>query len=175
MINYQSLQTGTFRMNCLDCLDRTNSVQSFIALEVSLSEDLLQMSIMHTLSVAQERRENGHKPHRYESFLISLCYRMMLAVIIKLRRKGKIHSRRVIFIYFFFLLHTQILLTQLEILGLNSRSIVERFVESYKAMWTLNGHNLSKVFTGSRALEGKHKVKKSSKAVYSEVTVEKGN
>uniref|UniRef100_A0A8C3PUZ7 Synaptojanin-2 n=1 Tax=Chrysolophus pictus TaxID=9089 RepID=A0A8C3PUZ7_CHRPC len=80
------LQTGTFRMNCLDCLDRTNSVQSFIALEI--------------------------------------------------------------------------LLTQLEILGLNSRSIVERFVESYKAMWTLNGHNLSKVFTGSRALEGKHKVGK---------------
>ncbi|XP_042669126.1 synaptojanin-2 isoform X1 [Centrocercus urophasianus] len=80
------LQTGTFRMNCLDCLDRTNSVQSFVALEI--------------------------------------------------------------------------LLTQLEILGLNSRSIVERFVESYKAMWTLNGHNLSKVFTGSRAPEGKHKVGK---------------
>ncbi|XP_021247264.1 synaptojanin-2 isoform X1 [Numida meleagris] len=80
------LQTGTFRMNCLDCLDRTNSVQSFIALEI--------------------------------------------------------------------------LLAQLEILGLNSKSIVERFVESYKAMWTLNGHNLSKVFTGSRALEGKHKVGK---------------
>ncbi|OXB66556.1 hypothetical protein ASZ78_010835 [Callipepla squamata] len=53
-----------------------------------------------------------------------------------------------------------ILLAQLEILGLNSKSIVERFVESYKAMWTLNGHNLSKVFTGSRALEGKHKVGK---------------
>nr|XP_038033379.1 synaptojanin-2 isoform X4 [Anas platyrhynchos] len=80
------LQTGTFRMNCLDCLDRTNSVQSFVALEV--------------------------------------------------------------------------LLTQLESLGLNSKSIVERFVESYKAMWTLNGHNLSRVFTGSRALEGKHKVGK---------------
>ncbi|XP_074982935.1 synaptojanin-2 isoform X4 [Caretta caretta] len=80
------LQTGTLRMNCLDCLDRTNSVQSFIALEV---------------------------------------------------------------------LHTQ-----LESLGLNSKSIVDRFVESYKAMWTLNGHNLSKVFTGSRALEGKAKVGK---------------
>ncbi|OXB83725.1 UNVERIFIED_CONTAM: hypothetical protein H355_013080 [Colinus virginianus] len=53
-----------------------------------------------------------------------------------------------------------ILLAQLEILGLNSKSIVERFVESYKAMWTLNGHSLSKVFTGSRALEGKHKVGK---------------
>ncbi|XP_067398580.1 synaptojanin-2 isoform X1 [Emydura macquarii macquarii] len=80
------LQTGTLRMNCLDCLDRTNSVQSFIALEV---------------------------------------------------------------------LHTQ-----LESLALNSKSIVDRFVESYKAMWTLNGHNLSRVFTGSRALEGKAKVGK---------------
>ncbi|NXE80217.1 SYNJ2 protein, partial [Cochlearius cochlearius] len=80
------LQTGTFRMNCLDCLDRTNSVQAFIALEI--------------------------------------------------------------------------LLAQLESLGLNSKSIIERFVESYKAMWTLNGHNLSRVFTGSRALEGKHKVGK---------------
>ncbi|KFQ93604.1 Synaptojanin-2, partial [Nipponia nippon] len=80
------LQTGTFRMNCLDCLDRTNSVQSFIALEI--------------------------------------------------------------------------LLAQLESLGLNSKSVIERFVESYKAMWTLNGHNLSRVFTGSRALEGKHKVGK---------------
>nr|XP_008510226.1 PREDICTED: synaptojanin-2-like isoform X2 [Equus przewalskii] len=27
-------QRGTLRMNCLDCLDRTNTVQSFIALEV---------------------------------------------------------------------------------------------------------------------------------------------
>ncbi|NWR70113.1 SYNJ2 protein, partial [Centropus unirufus] len=80
------LQTGTFRMNCLDCLVRTNSVQSFIALEI--------------------------------------------------------------------------LLAQLESLGLNSKSIIERFVESYKVMWTLNGHNLSRVFTGSRALEGKHKVGK---------------
>ncbi|XP_063185465.1 synaptojanin-2 isoform X2 [Chroicocephalus ridibundus] len=80
------LQTGTFRINCLDCLDHTNSVQSFIALEI--------------------------------------------------------------------------LLAQLESLGLNSKSIIERFVESYKVMWTLNGHNLSRVFTGSRALEGKHKVGK---------------
>ncbi|XP_054675113.1 synaptojanin-2 isoform X2 [Grus americana] len=53
-----------------------------------------------------------------------------------------------------------ILLAQLESLGLNSKSIIERFVESYKVMWTLNGHNLSRVFTGSRALEGKHKVGK---------------
>ncbi|XP_061234215.1 synaptojanin-2 isoform X1 [Neopsephotus bourkii] len=80
------LQTGTFRMNCLDCLDRTNSVQSFIALEI--------------------------------------------------------------------------LLAQLESLGLKSKSVIERFVESYKVMWTLNGHNLSRVSTGSRALEGKNKVGK---------------
>ncbi|NXP21467.1 SYNJ2 protein, partial [Scytalopus superciliaris] len=80
------LQTGTFRMNCLDCVDRTNSVQSFVALEI--------------------------------------------------------------------------LLAQLESLGLNSKSIIERFVESYKEMWTLNGHNLSRVFSGNRAIEGKNKVGK---------------
>ncbi|OWK01989.1 hypothetical protein Celaphus_00019135 [Cervus elaphus hippelaphus] len=79
-------QKGTLRMNCLDCLDRTNAVQSFIALEV---------------------------------------------------------------------LHLQ-----LESLGLNSRPIADRFVESFKAMWSLNGHSLSKMFTGSRALEGKAKVGK---------------
>ncbi|XP_036622994.1 synaptojanin-2 isoform X2 [Trichosurus vulpecula] len=79
-------QKGTLRMNCLDCLDRTNTVQCFIALEV---------------------------------------------------------------------LHLQ-----LESLGLNSKPVTERFVESYKVMWSLNGHNLSKVFTGSRALEGKAKVGK---------------
>lgn len=42
-------------------------------------------------------------------------------------------------------------------------------MESYKVMWTLNGHNLSRVFTGSRALEGKHKVKKNGTTVYSQV------
>ncbi|XP_077005469.1 synaptojanin-2 isoform X2 [Tamandua tetradactyla] len=76
-------QKGTLRMNCLDCLDRTNTVQGFIALEV---------------------------------------------------------------------LHLQ-----LESLGFNSKPIIDRFVESFKAMWSLNGHSLSKVFTGSRALEGKAK------------------
>nr|XP_008005885.2 synaptojanin-2 isoform X2 [Chlorocebus sabaeus] len=79
-------QKGTLRMNCLDCLDRTNTVQSFIALEV---------------------------------------------------------------------LHLQ-----LKALGLSSKPIVDRFVESFKAMWSLNGHSLSKVFTGSRSLEGKAKVGK---------------
>lgn len=33
-----SLQTGTIRTNCLDCLDRTNSVQTFLGLEVSGSD-----------------------------------------------------------------------------------------------------------------------------------------
>ncbi|NXB88953.1 SYNJ2 protein, partial [Vidua chalybeata] len=80
------LQTGTFRMNCLDCLDRSNSVQSFVAQEI--------------------------------------------------------------------------LFAQLESLNLNSKPIIERFVESYKEMWTLNGQNLSRVFSGSRALEGKNKVGK---------------
>ncbi|XP_053448742.1 synaptojanin-2 isoform X1 [Nycticebus coucang] len=79
-------QKGTLRMNCLDCLDRTNTVQCFIALEV------LQL--------------------------------------------------------------------QLKSLGLSSKPIVDRFAESFKAMWSLNGHSLSKVFTGSRALEGKAKVGK---------------
>nr|KAF6463287.1 synaptojanin 2 [Molossus molossus] len=79
-------QKGAFRMNCLDCLDRTNTVQSFVALEV---------------------------------------------------------------------LHLQ-----LRSLGLNSKPIADRFVESFKAMWSLNGHSLSKMFTGSRALEGKAKVGK---------------
>ncbi|KAJ7409635.1 Synaptojanin-2 [Willisornis vidua] len=53
-----------------------------------------------------------------------------------------------------------ILLAQLESLDLNSKSITERFVESYKEMWTFNGQNLSRVFSGSRALEGKNKVGK---------------
>ncbi|XP_032912677.1 synaptojanin-2 isoform X1 [Catharus ustulatus] len=80
------LQTGTFRMNCLDCLDRSNSVQSFVAQEI--------------------------------------------------------------------------LFAQLESLDLNSKPIIERFVESYKEMWTLNGQNLSRVFSGNRAVEGKNKVGK---------------
>nr|KAF6508400.1 synaptojanin 2 [Rousettus aegyptiacus] len=66
-------QKGTLRMNCLDCLDRTNTVQSFLALEV---------------------------------------------------------------------LHLQ-----LESLGLSSKPVADRCVESFKAMWSLNGHSLSKMFT----------------------------
>ncbi|XP_069810699.1 synaptojanin-2 [Dendropsophus ebraccatus] len=81
------LQNGTFRINCLDCLHRTNGVQAYIALEV--------------------------------------------------------------------------LRTQLESLGLvDMKSVVERFDESYKSMWSVNGHNLSMIYTGSRALEGKANVGK---------------
>ncbi|KAM9316149.1 synaptojanin-2 [Gastrophryne carolinensis] len=81
------IQNGSFRMNCLDCLHRTNSVQAYIALEV--------------------------------------------------------------------------LRTQLESLGLvDMKSVVDRFEESYKSMWSVNGNNLSLIFTGSKALEGKAKVGK---------------
>ena len=31
----KSYQSGTFRVNCIDCLDRTNRVQTFIGLEVT--------------------------------------------------------------------------------------------------------------------------------------------
>ncbi|XP_029452532.1 synaptojanin-2 isoform X2 [Rhinatrema bivittatum] len=80
-------QKGTFRTNCLDCLNRTNSVQSYIALEV--------------------------------------------------------------------------LRAQLESMGVvDKKSVLQRFEEAYRAMWSLNAHNLSRVFTGSRALEGKAKVGK---------------
>lgn len=33
--NVYSFQTGTIRTNCLDCLDRTNCVQTFLGLEVN--------------------------------------------------------------------------------------------------------------------------------------------
>ncbi|XP_060687579.1 synaptojanin-2-like isoform X1 [Hemiscyllium ocellatum] len=86
------LQSGVLRTNCLDCLDRTNSVQSYVALEV--------------------------------------------------------------------------LYSQLESLGMAvKKTVVERFVEFYKTMWSLNGHNLSKIFTGSRAKEGKTKVKDGARSV----------
>lgn len=72
VFGYQSLQTGTFRINCLDCLDRTNSVQSFIALEVSLSGDLLWKHVLRTWSVPWQRQERGHEPHLYKSVLPAL-------------------------------------------------------------------------------------------------------
>lgn len=73
-------------------------------------------------------------------------------------------------VFFFLCLHLiQILFAQLESLDLNSKPIIERFVESYKEMWTLNGQNLSRVFSGNRAVEGKNKVKKNGKTLYLQV------
>ncbi|KAL3280582.1 hypothetical protein HHI36_003815 [Cryptolaemus montrouzieri] len=40
-----SLQTGTVRTNCLDCLDRTNCVQTFLGLEI-LSRQLQSMQLI---------------------------------------------------------------------------------------------------------------------------------
>lgn len=37
-------QTGTIRTNCLDCLDRTNCVQTFLGLEV-LGEQVRQLGL----------------------------------------------------------------------------------------------------------------------------------
>lgn len=42
--NILTQQTGTFRVNCVDCLDRTNSVQSFIGLEI-LEKQLQSLSL----------------------------------------------------------------------------------------------------------------------------------
>jgi len=36
VVLYCRQQTGTIRTNCLDCLDRTNAVQTMIGLEVNL-------------------------------------------------------------------------------------------------------------------------------------------
>ncbi|KAH9509478.1 Phosphatidylinositide phosphatase SAC1 [Bulinus truncatus] len=41
------LQGGVFRTNCIDCLDRTNVVQSLIAKEI-LQEQLVKMGILHS-------------------------------------------------------------------------------------------------------------------------------
>ncbi|XP_013782623.1 synaptojanin-1-like [Limulus polyphemus] len=85
-------QTGTFRTNCLDCLDRTNAVQTFIALEI--------------------------------------------------------------------------LPKQLESLGLIDKpQIVNRFVEVFRQMWIQNGDQVSKIYAGTGALEGKSKLKDGSRSV----------
>lgn len=85
-------QTGTFRTNCLDCLDRTNCVQSFIGLHI--------------------------------------------------------------------------LYKQLEYLGLSDKAqIVSRFEELYRQMWVQNGDQVSKIYAGTGALEGKSKLKDGSRSV----------
>lgn len=85
-------QTGTFRTNCLDCLDRTNSVQTFIGLEV--------------------------------------------------------------------------LSSQVACLGLEDKpQVASRFLEVFKQMWVQNGDQVSKIYAGTGALEGKSKLKDGSRSM----------
>ncbi|KAF8790383.1 synaptojanin-1-like [Argiope bruennichi] len=85
-------QKGTFRTNCLDCLDRTNNVQTFIGLEV--------------------------------------------------------------------------LKQQLKALGISDQpQIISRFNEVFKQMWIQNGDQVSKMYAGTGALEGKSKLKDGSRSV----------
>lgn len=85
-------QTGNFRTNCLDCLDRTNCVQTFIGLYV--------------------------------------------------------------------------LAKQINYLGLSDKpQIVSRFEEVFRQMWIQNGDQVSKIYAGTGALEGKSKLKDGSRSV----------
>ncbi|XP_064476937.1 synaptojanin-1-like isoform X2 [Ornithodoros turicata] len=85
-------QTGTFRTNCLDCLDRTNCVQTFIALEV--------------------------------------------------------------------------LPSQVALLGLQDKpQLASRFMEVFRQMWVQNGDQVSKIYAGTGALEGKSKLKDGSRSM----------
>ncbi|KPM06770.1 synaptojanin-1-like protein 1, partial [Sarcoptes scabiei] len=84
--NQKNLQKGTFRINCIDCLDRTNRVQTFFGLEIL------------------------HK--------------------------------------------------QLKTLALDEKStIVGRFFEVFKNMWQVNGDQISRIYAGTGALEGKSKLR----------------
>ncbi|KAK3720929.1 hypothetical protein QZH41_014536, partial [Actinostola sp. cb2023] len=84
-LNIETRQKGVIRSNCLDCIDRTNNVQTFIGSE-------------------------------------------MLAV-------------------------------QIQLLGLaNKSSIVARFEEGFKTMWAKNGDNISRIYIGTGALDGKARV-----------------
>jgi len=88
----ESYQIGTFRVNCVDCLDRTNSVQTFIGLIV--------------------------------------------------------------------------LLKQLNALGIELKpQVIERIEEGYRNIWIKNGDQLSRIYAGTGALEGKSKLKDSTLSV----------
>ena len=85
-------QTGTFRVNCIDCLDRTNRVQTFIGLEI--------------------------------------------------------------------------LERQMDSLGLTDKpQVVSRFYEAFKNMWPQNGDQVSRIYSGTGALEGRSKIKDSTLSV----------
>lgn len=88
----RNMQTGCFRVNCVDCLDRTNSVQTFIGLEI--------------------------------------------------------------------------LKKQLSALNLTDKTTVtSRFEETFKNMWIMNGDQISRLYAGTGALEGKSKIKDSTLSV----------
>ncbi|GFT46822.1 synaptojanin-1 [Nephila pilipes] len=88
----EKCQKGTFRTNCLDCLDRTNNVQTFIGLEV-LKQQLKYLSIS------------------------------------------------------------------------DQPQIISRFNEVFKQMWVQNGDQVSKMYAGTGALEGRSKLKDGSRSV----------
>ncbi|GFQ96247.1 synaptojanin-1 [Trichonephila clavata] len=88
----QKSQKGTFRTNCLDCLDRTNNVQTFIGLEI-LKQQLKALSIT------------------------------------------------------------------------DQPQINSRFNEVFKQMWVQNGDQVSKMYAGTGALEGRSKLKDGSRSV----------
>ena len=90
--NIITQQTGTFRTNCVDCLDRTNSVQSFIGIEI--------------------------------------------------------------------------LEKQLQSLSLTDKATnVSKFLDTFKNMWVMNGDQVSRIYAGTGALEGKNKLKDSTLSV----------
>jgi len=51
ILNYEKIQLGTFRTNCIDCLDRTNEVQSVFARNI-----LHRMLIKLNLSEEEEKK-----------------------------------------------------------------------------------------------------------------------
>lgn len=106
-------QTGTFRTNCLDCLDRTNNVQSFIGLEVWF-------------------------------------YNYLRIYYILFKVTFKLNSLSLFF---------KILKQQLSAIGISDQpQIISRFNEVFKQMWIQNGDQVSKMYAGTCALEGKSKV-----------------
>lgn len=53
----------------------------------------------------------------------------------------------------------QILASQIEYLGVKDKPGIDaRFQEVFKNMWTSNGDQVSKIYAGTGALEGKSKV-----------------
>jgi synaptojanin len=83
--NFYRLQRGTVRTNCLDCLDRTNSVQTFLGIEI---------------------------------------------------------------------LKEQVKLLKLA----DKKPICERFEEIFRQMWITNGNEVSKIYAGTGAIEGRSKL-----------------